>query len=69
MSVVCQTFDALALGYAEACASRHQLGSVPSSPDARGKATRLAAPALSPQVLLYSFSKALCTKKVSIRPD
>lgn len=63
MSVVCQIFDALALGYAEACAARPQIGSAPSSPDARGRAARLAAPALSPQVLLdcqiQSFSHLL----------
>lgn len=51
MSVVGQVFDALASGYAEACAARPLHSSTPSSPDARGRGLRLA-PALSPQVLL-----------------
>lgn len=53
MSVVGQVFDALALGFAEACAARPHLSSTPTSPDARGRALRLA-PALSPQVLLLT---------------
>ena len=52
MSVVGQVFDALALGYAEACAAWPHHSSTPTSPDARGRALRLA-PALSPQVLLF----------------
>ena len=51
MSVVGQVFDALALGYAEACAAQPRHSSTPSSPDARSRGLRLA-PALSPQVLL-----------------
>lgn len=50
MAVVGQVFDALALGYVEACAARPHQSSTPSSPDARGKTLRLA-PCLSPQVL------------------
>lgn len=50
MTVVWQVFDALAMGYAEACAARPYQSSTPSSPDARGRALRLA-PALSPQVM------------------
>ena len=49
MTVVWQVFDALAMGYAEACAARPYQSSTPS-PDARGRALRLA-PALSPQVM------------------
>ncbi|KAL3156053.1 hypothetical protein ABBQ32_013041 [Trebouxia sp. C0010 RCD-2024] len=51
MCTVKQVFDACALGYAEACAappSPHQ-GFIPSSPETRGRALRLAAPALAPQ--------------------
>ena len=50
MSVVRQIFDSIALGYAEACAARPQTNNVPTSPDARGRALRLSAPALTPKV-------------------
>ncbi len=52
MASVWQIFDAVALGYAEACASKQGSSGVPVSPDSRGRASRLSMPVLSPQVWL-----------------
>ncbi|KAL0046520.1 hypothetical protein WJX82_002723 [Trebouxia sp. C0006] len=49
MASVWQIFDAVALGYAEACATKQASSSVPVSPDSRGRASRLNMPVLTPQ--------------------
>ncbi len=50
---VWQIFDAVALGYAEACASKQGSSGVPVSPDSRGRASKLSMPILSPQAWLF----------------
>ncbi len=52
MASVWQIFDAVALGYAEACATKQASSSVPVSPDSRGRASRLNMPVLTPQAWL-----------------
>ena len=52
MPSVWQIFDAVALGYAEACAGKQASSGVPVSPDSRGTASRLSMPVLSPQAWL-----------------
>lgn len=51
MAFVWQMFDALAVGYAEACAGRPSSSATPVSPDSRGRAVRSGMPSLSPQEL------------------
>ncbi len=52
MASVWQIFDAVALGYAEACATKQGSSGVPVSPDSRGRASRLNMPVLTPQAWL-----------------
>ncbi|KAL0036895.1 hypothetical protein WJX77_003973 [Trebouxia sp. C0004] len=49
MASVWQIFDAVALGYAEACANKQGSSGVSVSPDSTGRASRLSMPVLSPQ--------------------
>lgn len=49
MRSIRQIFDTVASGYAEACAAKTGNSGTPASPDSRGRAVRLAMPALSPQ--------------------
>ena len=51
MGTMRQVFDAVAYGYAEACALRAVVNGTPASADGRGRTIRLAMSALSPQVL------------------
>ena len=55
MRSIRQIFDTIASGYAEACVAKAGNSGTPASPDSRGRAVRLAMPALSPQVASAAY--------------